>query len=225
MAVNTRRDLKARCKPMRLIGCLLTIMFLVGCQSRVEQLVQDLSANEVATRRAAARTLDEPAEDLNARPAMKALIDAVSDTDDEVRRLAVFALGRLGKDAQPAVPVLVTALEDSDQRIRLATAHALVSIDPQNKACGPVLVDAVSKEDVRSMVALSPLQVKIDRAVPALISALTEIPSFTRIMAAKTLGDLGPDAKDALPQLRRMLNDRDPDIRAAVEKAIQRIEG
>ena len=46
-----------------------------------------------------------------------------------------------------------------------------------------------------------------------------------RIVAAAALGDIGEDAKEALPVLRSMLEDEDPYFQKAVREAISKIEG
>ena len=45
-----------------------------------------------------------------------------------------------------------------------------------------------------------------------------------RIVAAKWLGDIGPDAKESLPDLTLLLQDVDSQVRRAAEWAIKKIE-
>jgi hypothetical protein len=72
-------------------------------------------------------------------PAVPALIQALGDSDWDVRRAAAEALGKLG-DPQ-AVPALIQALGDSDVGVRRAAAEALGKIgDPQ---AVPALIQAL----------------------------------------------------------------------------------
>jgi hypothetical protein len=46
-----------------------------------------------------------------------------------------------------------------------------------------------------------------------------------RISAAGRLGDAGPAAKDAIPALEKLAQDKDPEVKAAAEKALAKIKG
>jgi HEAT repeat protein len=62
-------------------------------------------------------------------------------------------------------------------------------------------------------------------AVPVLVSAIEDSSPAIRIGAARTLGAMGDDARDALGPLRERRNDPDPDVRDAVDSAIRAIAG
>ena len=57
------------------------------------------------------------------------------------------------------------------------------------------------------------------------IKLLGSVDVVKRIVAAAALGDMGEDAKEALPILRSMLNSEDPYFEKAVREAISKIEG
>jgi len=46
-----------------------------------------------------------------------------------------------------------------------------------------------------------------------------------RITAAKQLGAMGPRAKDALPDLEKLTQDKNPTLAAAAQEAISKIKG
>ena len=48
--------------------------------------------------------------------------------------------------------------------------------------------------------------------------------SFKPMGAAYALGDIGPDAKDAVPALKQLANDRDKNLREAAAYALKHIE-
>src|SRR5262249_16984936 len=60
--------------------------------------------------------------------------------------------------------------------------------------------------------------------VPKLIKKLRDKDPFVRMKTAKLLGSLGADAKDALPELSKLLSDPDIDVRAVASNALNRIQ-
>jgi len=107
------------------------------------------------------------------------LIGKLADPDRDVRRAAALDLGYIGSPARDAVPALVQMLRtDPIGSVREAAAGALVEIDPG----GP---------DV----------------VPTLIEALGVGWSGLSIAAADALGVVGPEARDAVPALVKMMLD------------------
>jgi hypothetical protein len=61
-------------------------------------------------------------------------------------------------------------------------------------------------------------------AVPELIAALDDPSATIREGAARTLGAIGDDGRDALGPLRNHHRDPDPDVRTAIDSAIRAIE-
>ena len=53
------------------------------------------------------------------------LIPLLKDEYKDVRKLAAYALGRMGKSAKSAVPSLTLLLKDRDEDVRSAAAEAL----------------------------------------------------------------------------------------------------
>ncbi len=104
-------------------------------------------------------------------PAVPALLQALRDEDkDNVRRAAIWTLGKIG-DPQ-AVPALIQALQDEDKDVREAAAEALGQIgDPQ---AVPALIQASRDEDwlVRGAAAKALGQIGDPQAVSTLIQAL-----------------------------------------------------
>ena len=61
--------------------------------------------------------------------------------------------------------------------------------------------------------------------MPVLIQALRDADTFVRQEAAKALGQIGPDAKDAVPVLRRVPADPTGELQKLANEALRRIEG
>jgi HEAT repeat protein len=127
-----------------------------------------------------------------------ALSAALRDELDEVRFHAAVALGDLGRAARPAVAALTHAhVWDEDPAVRLAAAVALWKIDRQ----GPVVI-------------------------PALIKALNDDNELLCWIAADCLGQIGPEAGEAAPALRRALGRpfKIALIRQGIALALRRID-
>jgi hypothetical protein len=117
------------------------------------------------------------------------LIDALNDSDDQVRAEAALTLGLFGPRAKAAVPALIAILEGpapegqgADSRIR--AAEALGAIGPDAKA-----------------------------AVPSLLAALNDENVAVRRAAASSLGHLGPEARAGEAALTKALADPDDGVR------------
>jgi len=126
------------------------------------------------------------------------LIDSLQNELEILRFHAAIALGNHGRDAQPAVPALIhTALWDQDPAVRVEAAVALWKID----RTGPLVI-------------------------PVLIKALADDNELICWIAADCLGQIGPEARQAVPALQQAL--RRPFkialIRRGVALALERID-
>ena len=92
----------------------------------------------------------------------------------------------------------VENLGGADQFLAMSAAWALAQIDPKCDDCAP-------------------------KTVPVLIKALDEPDAITRVHAVQALGALGPLAEDAVPALKKTLEDEIEDIRAVAAKALEAI--
>ncbi|HEX6987632.1 MAG TPA: HEAT repeat domain-containing protein [Planctomycetaceae bacterium] len=203
---------------------MLLALLLTGCwESRTERSIRLLREGDAETRRQAARDLGET----ESRPAVETvpgLAAALGDSDPDVRRLAAFALGRLGPEADDALPALRTALADEQEPVRLAAAYAINGIDPTDEAVVPVLAAAARRGEVRAIVALGRMGPHAAAAAPDLARALRSRMPLVRVKSAEALGAIGPAAKASAPALRRALGDPDDDVRLAAEAALRSIE-
>lgn len=126
-----------------------------------------------------------------------ALQKVALETANPARPAAIFALGNIGD--QSALKLITNAVEDDDSIVRLGAAWALLQLDAKN-----------------------PDYVKI--AVPRLITGLRRPDPRVRRMAADTLGQLGPAAASAVPELtERIGEDEDPLVRASCALALSQM--
>jgi HEAT repeat protein len=192
------------------------------------KLAEALEVKE--TRANAARALammgeeaDEVADNLAAQ---------LKDEDPEFRRLAIFAVAAVGPKADEAVPELIEALSDQDEEVRTAACYALGKVGPGAKDATDTLKKNLNSDDMHIRRASTWALLKIhpgnkqltEMAVPVLIDALTDDRDLVRYEAATALGEIGPDAASAVPELHKLSEDDNPEIRAAATESIKQIE-
>lgn len=93
----------------------------------VEELIGRLRDPEEVVRLHAALVLGSLGEE--ARPAVPALLDLLTNGDVRGRRAAAWALRDLGPVAEDAVPALLEALDDPDDQVEELAVQALSAIE------------------------------------------------------------------------------------------------
>jgi predicted Zn finger-like uncharacterized protein len=145
--------------------------------------------------------------DRDARDAVEALAEALSDTDPVVSNTAAFALAAIGPEADEAVPALIKALSNqNDEDLRMHAAYALgeIGAKPKENAKGKAKEAPRAKKD----------------APPALKAALDDKRPSVRLHAAKALWEITHDPQDVLEALTFLLEEKDvpsPLVLSAVE--------
>ncbi len=112
--------------------------------------------------------------------AVPALIEALTDPAQDVRRAAAHVLGEMGAEARAAIPALIQALKDPLEGVRRKAAFALGEMGTEARA-----------------------------AVPALTQCLGDQSAGVRRWAAHALGEIGPTAPAAIPALIESLGAED----------------
>ncbi len=163
----------------------------------------------------------------DAREAVAALAAAVMDPDPTVRQLATDALATIGAEAMAAIPLLSQGLAHHDPMIRISVAYALVRLDPSNDAAVQVLIEGVQYVDVEFRDALQRSWgadwQKYMNAMEIKTSAGQRIMNHeeqVRQYAARWLGQLGPTARRALPELIAALSSPYARVRMAAADAL-----
>ena len=136
-----------------------------------------------------------------AKAAVPDLIPLLNDCSESYRRLVAEILAAIGPDAREAVPTLKRVLRDDNPKVRLAAAIALWKIE-KNTAVVPVLARLLGEADADG-----------DR-------------EWIAYQAAETLGEMGPAAREALPELRKVPLGKDGNLFAqvAAKDAIAKID-
>ncbi len=165
----------------------------------------------------------------DAAPATDTLIAMLSNQDPEVRGAAANALAQIAPGASKSAQQLRKLLADSNPRVRCQAALALKSFGEKSAAAVPELTQALSDPIpyVRAGAAdaLGAIGPKSKAAVAALIARLKSDPGpnyvFDSVIYA--LGNIGTEAKDALPVLEEIAHR--PRLTYPAHEAILQIEG
>ena len=133
---------------------------------------------------------------------------------------AAGTLGKIGPAARIAIPALIDSVKrkDTNRSERDMAVYALGQMGPKAKSTVPVLAEAVGEQQV--VWALGQIG---PAGAAALTKALKDKSSYLRTLATAMLGDIGPEAKIAVPALTALLKDKDSYLRLAATKALGQI--
>jgi HEAT repeat protein len=164
-----------------------------------------------------------------AKEAVPALCAALSDQDDRLRSKVAEALGAIHSQAELAVPALVKSLDDPDWLVRCYAGKALGEFGPEARKAVLPLSEALTDRDghvkVAAALALWKIEGKTDPAVPVLIQTLNgeDARSYSPEAAAEALGEIGPPAEAAIPDLTAALKHDSRGLRIAAAGALWKI--
>jgi HEAT repeat protein len=157
------------------------------------------------------------------KAAVPALIASLDSADPKDRSLALYGLGRIGRDASEALVKIRKRLADDNERVRKNAISALIDIDPNREAAAtaiaPLLADP--SPSVRESAGTGLCQVG-PPAIKPLLEMVRSDQAVARLEALRTLGmtfhSIQPvlwDTKEAerLEAIRSLANDPVPDIR------------
>jgi HEAT repeat protein len=169
-----------------------------------------------------------------AKAAVPDLVKAMSNEPQlDVRREVFFALASIG-GSEEAIPELIKALSHENVKVRNGASYALGKIGPAAKSALPTLKRNMTSKDDEYLAMISawaaaqidyenPETVRL--TMPFFVKGLEHREMLIRLEAANTLALFGTHAKDAVPALKKAMNDKDPNVREAVGKALKKIEG
>lgn len=198
-------------------------------ESAVPAIMEQFAADKVnAVRYAAAYALPQ----MGAKEAKDVLQRAVEDNAETegdlfLRVIAARGLAQLFPEdeeiEQQSVDVFIEGLQSKDRNVRRAAVRAMAESDAPSESVAPQLVAAIQQADdelVSDVVAM--LSSLGAQAVPRVKRGLAN--KDLRGYAAVILGNIGPEAKDAVPELVDALDvEGDPDFRREVLFTLGRI--
>jgi HEAT repeat protein len=166
-------------------------------------------------------------------PAILALVDALKDTDFQMRANSVQSIGllmryrglpeKMDDRAEKVALAVIAALKDQEDLVRSAAAAALPSVGIETKPGVTALAEAMKHNEakVRAAAAAGATGVRtIGDIVPALGTAVRDSDAAVRLAAANSLMFARAAAAPALKPLVAMLTDADPKVGAAAATAL-----
>jgi len=160
--------------------------------------------------------------------ALRVFTGGMQSTNSTRRQLCVIYLRQMGSAAKGAGPKIQTLLEDPDDVVRRDAERTLLEIDPS-------LLQSSLKKDfenpasrffrLSASVALWRLGLEKDPPVISIVEQLKRQAGSDESAYVELLGEIGREAKPALPQLTRMVSpDRFIGLRRAAAIAIRKID-
>jgi HEAT repeat protein len=193
------------------------VFYYIGSNSTL-QAIALLKHNSPTVRRAAAWGLGAIRRKSSAaNQAIPGLIDALADQDQRVRFNSALALKEMGADASNAIPALtkvvantgVGSSSNSLFYLRAAAAVALGKIGPTANSALPALRIALLESNSylrgQAAVAIWRIDSDVDTSLPVLLREMTGTDENSKWDWIVALGEMGPRAQQAVPQLRREL--------------------
>jgi HEAT repeat protein len=161
------------------------------------------------------------------REGLSALLRMLRAGRPEQRVAAAGALGEIGPEAGEALPALLALIRDEDPFVREQAVAAVGAIGPDAAEAQAALAGLLRDENPDVRLAAAQALVRGRHCPAAVVATVVEIlerhPHFA-IAAAAVLGDLGPDARAAVPALRRLLRHSDRDVYVAAARALRQID-
>lgn len=149
-----------------------------------------------------------------AREAFPQVLAATKAAGDQVRRPALEALAKIDPPATKVVPTLIELLNDSNPEALNDVIECIEQFGPDANSALPRIVELLQAKTWRDegnvshnpyppAFALRKLGTPSVATIPGLIAMLSDDESVVQETAAMLLGDLGRDAAQAVPQLRK----------------------
>jgi HEAT repeat protein len=154
-----------------------------------------------------------------------ALGEAARDPDEATRHAALRALAQIGLPAEAALPTILDQLASGDAKSRQLAARVLGNIEYLEIEEEDALVAALEDSEPAVRAAALAALVQIDAELPEgsiakLAGFLTSQDADARADAIQALGQLGPDAAEALPAIEVALTDDSSEIRHSAAWAL-----
>ena len=135
----------------------------------------------------------------DAKEMVPALVELLKDESPQIRQSAVRILSGYGA---PALPHMLVALKDVDAGVRQQALFGLQAIPGDIKEALPALLPMLGDNNINTRrITILLLGRAGEEAVPHLREALKDPAPNLRWTAASSLGNLGPAAKKAIPEL------------------------
>ncbi len=150
----------------------------------------------------------------------------MKDASPQVRQAIVNSIYNLGRDSKEGFEAFSIGIQDSDQNVRNQAAYTANLFG--NKAWPPLegALKGTKDSGFRQAIlqGMMNTQYRSKTSVGSLTDCLKDQAPHVRFFACNLLGSIGPDAADALPQLRELTKDPQQFVQNAARNAIAQIE-
>ncbi len=192
----------------------------------VPKLTQCLQDDQILVRNAALQAFHRLGP--IGREASPIVLKLAQDPQPFTRKQALEALEQMGADARSVRPVVQAALKDPMPMVRIQALSLLAAVDPGSAeltaAAQQLLKDATTH--TQALQVIGRMGARAGPLTPTLVDLLRQEPNvFQRRQLATLLGQIGPPARDAVPELVAMLRDPDTFGRQAAVTALRSIGG
>jgi HEAT repeat protein len=158
------------------------------------------------------------------------LTEIYRTADGRPRLVAARALMKMGPEAGEAVPTLMADLRGTNIGRMALSAEIVGHLADKGKVALPELEKLLDHQNVyvrvRAAGAIWKLDERTNAVLPVLLAALQDESihrASGRRFAAEALGEMGTAAKEAVPLLQAMLNDRQSALSEAAAAALRKI--
>ncbi len=222
-ATNDLAKLVASKEPQIRMQALITLGEIgPDAKSAAPAIIKALGDEQMSTRYAATFALGK----IGAKEAIPELSKQLDSKDNFLKMVSAWSLAKISPTdiptVQAAIKMLGAALKDPDKHVRAAAARGLFELNVSREQMLPLISELVEDKDptVRAHVvdAMASLG---EKALPRLIKALSS--DDTQGIAVAVIRQLGPKAKDAVPNLIEELKDPDAAYRRDVCLALAAI--
>lgn len=160
----------------------------------------------------------------SAQPAVPALLQRVSDKQNDVAQAARVALSEIGAPEPQHLPSLLRALEDPSEGVRCEAAASIVKMGPLAKEAVPLMVAQVKRPVAAPacmVSAVAGLTNVVPEATADVLALCDDASPEVRRNAARVLTERGALTPEVIGRLLKLLtNDEDSDVRRQTSKAL-----
>lgn len=186
----------------------------------LDALTALLTSDDATLRHDAAIQIGRSGE--RAEPALPALIEALGDPDDDVCRVTIDTIFKIG---EVGVPKLAEAIKAGPDRARINATIAAYKVAPVSI---PVFLDLTDDDNPKDEMFIGACGladlVPAEENLEIILEALESDDWLFRMWAAQALGLLGPEVKtEAEAPLAKASNDARPEVARAAKEAIEKI--
>ena len=144
------------------------------------------------------------------------------------RSSTIDTIGKLGVESPTACRYIEPMLESSDPDLQSAAAYAFVMLGGDSVAGTRAMIDAIRAEQKSGTYHAFSRMFGLARSgrmsIDVLLEMLRAEVAANRVFGARFLGEAGKHGASALPALKNLLTDSDPNVVRWAEEAVQRIE-